>query len=200
MTITYEFGKNLYVNTTNRCSCACEFCLREHGDTVGNSGSLWLPREPEKEEILADIEKRDLKKYEEIVFCGYGEPAYRLKDILWVCEELKKKHTVKIRLDTNGHGTLLLGENAAALMRGKIDTVSVSLNAASKQKYAERCRPIFGEDAYDAMLEFAHEAVKTVPKVIMTVVDLLPEEEINQCRIIAESIGAEFRVRDYIEN
>ena len=51
MTITYVYGKNLYVNLTNRCPNACDFCLRTTGDHVGDSGSLWLEREPTKEEI-----------------------------------------------------------------------------------------------------------------------------------------------------
>ena len=56
MTITYVYGKNLYVNLTNRCPNACDFCLRTTGDHVGDSGSLWLEREPTKEEILTELE------------------------------------------------------------------------------------------------------------------------------------------------
>ena len=36
MTITYEYGKNLYVNLTNRCPNRCEFCLRTH-----SAGSIY---------------------------------------------------------------------------------------------------------------------------------------------------------------
>ena len=83
MTITYSYGKNLYVNTTNRCDMHCDFCLRQSGDGVGEADSLWLEREPTREEIWEDLQKRDLNAFSELVFCGYGEPTYRLHDILW---------------------------------------------------------------------------------------------------------------------
>lgn len=31
MTISYEYEGALYVNLTNRCDCACVFCLRHNG-------------------------------------------------------------------------------------------------------------------------------------------------------------------------
>ena len=83
MTITYEVGNGLYVNVTNRCTNACEFCVRQTAD--GTYGELWLEKEPTKQEILDDILARDLSAYNELVFCGYGEPTVRLHDILWVC-------------------------------------------------------------------------------------------------------------------
>ena len=82
-TITYEYEGNLYVNTTNRCDYACTFCLR-HNESGGGSiynDNLWLEREPTREEILASIESWDLSKFRQLVFCGFGEPAYRLEDI-----------------------------------------------------------------------------------------------------------------------
>jgi len=200
MTITYEFGDNLYVNTTNRCTCACEFCLRSYGDTVGSSDSLWLKQEPGREEILADIESRELSQYPELVFCGYGEPTYRLFDILWVCDKLKEKHSIPIRMDTNGHGSLIHGQNIAPLLKGRIDRLSVSLNAATPEAYVRRCHPAGGEAAYQAMLDFTKEAVQYVPFVQMTVVSNIPAEEIEDCRRIAEGLGAKFRVREFIED
>ena len=64
-TITYEYEGNLYVNVTNRCNYRCSFCLRHNEASQGSiySDNLWLEREPTKEEILADIEGRDLSKY-----------------------------------------------------------------------------------------------------------------------------------------
>ena len=31
-TITYKVGNGLYVNMTNRCTNACDFCIRNNGD------------------------------------------------------------------------------------------------------------------------------------------------------------------------
>ena len=51
------------------------------------------------------------------------------------------------------------------------------------------------------MKTFAKEVQKYVPKVMMTVVDTIPAEEIEACRRICEDeIGAIYRVREYIED
>ena len=197
MTITYVYGKNLYVNTTNRCDCSCAFCLRTTGDRVGDSGPLWLEREPTREEILADIQKRDLSQYQELVFCGYGEPTYRLEDILWVAEQVKGYSSIPIRMDTNGHSDLIHGRPTAHLFAGKFDILSISLNRAAAEDYQATCRSKYGIESYQAMLDFTREAVKYVPKVIMTVVDTMPQEEIEACGRICRSLGATYRVRTY---
>ena len=197
MTITYVYGKNLYVNTTNRCDCSCTFCLRTTGDRVGDSGPLWLEREPTREEILADIQKRDLSQYQELVFCGYGEPTYRLEDILWVAEQVKGYSSIPIRMDTNGHSDLIHGRPTAHLFAGKFDILSISLNRATAEDYQATCRSKYGIESYQAMLVFTREAVKYVPKVIMTVVDTMPQEEIEACGRICRSLGVTYWVRTY---
>lgn len=196
MTITYSYGANLYVNTTNRCDMHCDFCLRQLGDGVGEADSLWLEREPTKEEIWADIQGRDLSQFRELVFCGYGEPTYRLHDILWVCDQVRRCSDIAIRMDTNGHGSLIWGENVAPLFRGRFDTVSISLNARDKETYDRRCAPKY-ENGYEAMLAFARDIRQYVPRVILSVVDCIPPEEIEDCRRICADIGAEYRVRVY---
>ena len=81
-TITYEYGGGLYVNLTNRCDCACVFCLRHNGHKGSiYADDLWLDHEPTREEALADLLSRDLAGYPEIVFCGFGEPTFRLLSI-----------------------------------------------------------------------------------------------------------------------
>lgn len=194
MTITYGYGKNLYVNTTNRCTCACEFCIRTTGDGVGTASSLWLDREPTREEILADIQKQDLSRYDELVFCGYGEPTYRLHDILWVCDQVRAASSIPIRMDTNGHGSLIWGEDVAPLFEGRFDTVSISLNAKDADTYNRRCQPDY-ENSYEAMLQFAREIQKYVPHVILSVVDCISPEEIEACRKVCAQTGATYRVR-----
>ena len=194
MTITYSYGKNLYVNTTNRCDMHCDFCLRQSGDGVGEADSLWLEREPTREEIWEDLQKRDLNAFSELVFCGYGEPTYRLRDILWVCDRVREISSIPIRMDTNGHGNLIWGEDVAPLFRGRFDTVSISLNAQDRETYNRRCEPDY-ENGYEAMLSFAKEIQTYVPHVVLSVVDCIPAEEIEACRKVCEDIGAEYRVR-----
>ena len=204
MTITYEYGGGLYVNLTNRCDCACVFCLRHNG----NKGSiyaddLWLDREPTREEALADLMGRDLKKYQEIVFCGFGEPAYRMEDILWLADEMHARvpDLPTLRINTNGHANLILGRDITPELKGRIDALSISLNGSTKEKYLEVTRPGDGEKAWDAMLEFTRLAARYVPNVMMTIVDNgLTQDEIASCRALAESLGAKLRVRAYVSD
>lgn len=196
MTITYSYGKNLYVNTTNRCDMHCDFCLRNLGEGVGEADSLWLEREPTREEIWEDIQKRDLSQYQELVFCGYGEPTYRLHDILWVCDQVRSVSSIAIRIDTNGHANLICGEDVTPLFEGRFDTVSISLNAKDKETYDCRCVPDY-ENGYEVMLQFARDVQKYVPHVILSVVDCIPAEEIEACRAVCAEIGADYRVRVY---
>ena len=78
MTITYQVKQSVYVNLTNRCPCACRFCLRNNGASVFGSDPLWLEREPTLEEVEASLDKWDYNRYREVVFCGYGEPTERV--------------------------------------------------------------------------------------------------------------------------
>ena len=86
MTILYPAKDGLYVNLTNRCPCSCTFCLRNNGDGVYGSGSLWLEHEPSFEEILEELKKQNLAQYNELVFCGYGEPTERLDVLLQIAD------------------------------------------------------------------------------------------------------------------
>ena len=198
MTVTYPVYNRIYVNMTNRCPCACTFCLRKQSDHVYGSDSLWLEREPTVEEVCESIDKWDLSKYSEIVFCGYGEPTMRLYDLLKVAAYIKSKSNIPLRINTNGLADLIAGEKVAHMLEGLIDTVSVSLNATNKEDYFKLVRPKFGIDSYDAMLNFTKECTKYVPNVIMTVVDeVTSKEEQEKSREICESIGAKLRVRPY---
>ena len=201
MTITYEGRNSVYVNITNRCPCNCVFCLRHNKDHVFNASSLWLEREPTVEEICDSIDSWDLTKYDEIVFCGYGEPTERLDDLLKVASYVKAKNNVKIRINTNGLADLICGEKTAHKLKGLIDSVSISLNATNEDDYFKSVRPRFGVRSYGAMLDFARDCVKYVPEVVMTVVDVVTtKEEQALSRKICESIGATLRVRPYEEN
>ena len=198
-TITYEYGGNLYVNTTNRCDFACEFCLRRNAPGSIYTDNLWLEREPTREEILASIESHDLTKYAQLVFCGFGEPSYRLEDICWVIDRMKEKgEKIFTRMDTNGTASLIHGRDVAPDFAGRFDMVSISLNTDTAEKYNALCHPIY-PDAYEAMKTFAREVRQYVPQVMMTVVDTIPRAEIEACRrICEEEIGATYRVRTYI--
>lgn len=198
MTITYPVHNGIYVNVTNRCPCACTFCLRQNGESVYGSDSLWLEREPTVKEVCDSIDTWDLNKYNEVVFCGYGEPTERLFDLLEVAKYIKSKSDIKIRINTNGLADLIWNEPTAPKLQGLIDTVSISLNATNKEAYLKIVSPKFGIESYEAMLKFTKECTKYVPSVVMTVVDIVvSKEEQEICRKICESVGATLRIRPY---
>ena len=200
MTITYELGNSLYVNVTNRCSNACEFCVRTKHDGVNGKDNLWLDREPTVEEIKEDFGKRDIDKYDAVVFCGYGEPMMRADDVIEIAKWLKENNpSVRIRINTNGQANLIHKRDITPELGGVVDTVSISLNAENAQKYQQVCVSEFGEAAYEGLIEFARLAKEYVPEVIFSVVDVMSKEDIDACRRIAEDCGVIFRVREYIE-
>lgn len=206
MTITYEYEGALYVNLTNRCNCNCEFCLR-HGRAEGSiytEDSLWLEREPTRQEALDSFLSRDIPAYLEIVFCGYGEPTYRLDDILWLVDRLKERFGAQlppIRINTNGHANLINGRDVCPELKGRIDTLSISLNSVNAADYVALCHPTQGEAAYSAMLDFTREATAYVPHVVMTIVDKdKTKEEIDTCYRIAKELGVTLRVRSFIDS
>ena len=200
MTITYEGRNSIYVNLTNRCPCACVFCLRQNKDHVFNADSLWLDREPTVEEICDSIDAWDWAKYDEIVFCGYGEPTERLDTLLAVSGHIRERHPgLAVRVNTNGLSDLIAGEPTAAKFAGLVDAISISLNAPDAEEYCELCRPRFGLESYGAMLKFAAEVSKFVEKTILSIVATpdTTEEKIAACRKIADGLGVQLRVRRY---
>ena len=200
MTLTYKVKNGVYINMTNRCPCACTFCLRHNAPGVYGSDPLWLDREPTVDEVIESLNGWDLCTLDEIVFCGYGEPTERLYDILEVAKYIRSVSSVKIRINTNGLSDLIHGKSTAPDLKGLIDTVSVSLNATNAEDYLRVCRPRFGIESYDAMLAFTKECTKYVPSVVMTVVDVVTsKEEQAKCKAICDSVGATLRIRPYEE-
>ena len=199
MTATYRVGDGLYVNLTNKCPCACTFCIRQNGVGVYGSDSLWLEREPTADEVCASIEQ-NLGNCRELVFCGYGEPTERLDVLLEVAGRFRKSHPgIPIRVNTNGLADLIAGAPTARRFAGLVDAVSVSLNAPTAEEYVALCRPKFGAAAYPALLKFAEEVKGFVKDVTLTVVgtDALTSEKEAACRRVAAERGIPLRVRRF---
>ena len=79
-----------------------------------------------------------------------------------------------------------------------IDTVSISLNTPNAEEYHRLVRSRFGEQSFDAMIDFARECVKEGIQVVLTTVDTtITHEEEAQCRKICEERGLTLRVRPY---
>ena len=200
MTILYEVHNNLYVNLTNKCPCACTFCLRQTRDHMENSGVLWLEREPSVQEIIDDFANFDIDKYDEIVFCGFGEPTERIEAVAEVAAFVKEKYNKPTRINTNGLGNLVNRKDITPLLKDVIDTVSISLNTPNKERYYELTRSRFGIESFDAMLAFAKSAAQYVPNVILsTVATTISEDEEKECQRICDELGVTYRIRPYEE-
>jgi len=198
MTISYEIGNKLYMNLTNQCPCSCTFCIRNHGDGAYGSDPLWLEHEPSMDEIKEDLSARILSDYEEIIFCGFGEPTSRLDVLIETARFMKSdKKCPPLRLNTNGLSDLISGRSTADKLCEVFETISVSLNAGTKDEYMKVTRPRF-EDAFEAMQKFTADCVKNGgADVVMSVVDVIPPEEIEAARTLSEKLGAVLRVRKY---
>ncbi|GAB6157429.1 hypothetical protein JCM39194_06290 [Desulfotomaculum varum] len=188
--VSYCIGNSLYLNITNRCFNKCVFCIRQTKTGVGYN--LWLSKEPSVQEVLAAV--ANPQDYQEIVFCGYGEPLCRLELVRGVAAELKKRGARMIRVNTNGQANLLYGRNIVPELAGLVDVISISLNAQDAATYVKLCQPAQGEQAYYSMLDFAQKCVGVIPRVILSVVEW-PGVDIEACRSLAGKLGAEFRLR-----
>ncbi|PLX82587.1 MAG: radical SAM protein [Desulfuromonas sp.] len=192
--IAYPIRNALYLNITNRCTNACTFCAKFKDYTV-KGHHLRLEKEPTVQEIKRAIgEPGD---WEEIVFCGYGEPLLRLELVKELAAWLKERG-VRVRVNTDGQANLVHGRNILPELAGLVDAVSVSLNAPDGETYQRWCRSRFGVPAYEAVKEFLRLAGKHIPSVTATAVTL-PGLDIEACRSVAKELGVEFREREYNE-
>ncbi len=201
MTLSYEVGKGLYLNITNKCPCNCTFCIRNNGDGAYGSDPLWLEHQPTAAEVIENLKQRELDKYDEIVFCGYGEPTCELEILKEVAKYIRSVTKKPIRINTNGLSDLINKRNTAPEFEGVADTISISLNASDADAYDKVTRPSFkGVNCFEEMLGFASRVKEYVPNVVFTVVDIIGEEEIKKSQAIADSVGIKLRVREYIED
>jgi TatD DNase family protein len=188
----YALKNSLYINLTIRCNADCVFCDRK-GEAVIKGHNLRIEREPSAREVIDAI--GDPGRYEEIVFCGYGEPTIRLDALKEVAAWVKSRGG-KTRLNTDGHGSVINRRNIVPELVGLIDAVSISLNSTDPVQYGELMR-IDGKKFFPAMVEFAREAVRLLPRVVLTIVDLNDVDTEKAHRFVEEEIGATLFTRPF---
>ncbi|MBN1358021.1 radical SAM protein [Candidatus Bathyarchaeota archaeon] len=198
--IVYWLDNSLYLNITNRCSNRCWFCIRNFKTGVGGF-NLKLEREPTIDEVKAELEEAlGLRRWSEVVFCGFGESTARLDVLLEVARWIRERcdGSIPIRVDTNGHGYVLnKGRNVAEeLHDAGVRSVSVSLNGHDEESYAENCRPEFS-GGFAAVLDFVKKAKKAGLDVEVSAVRM-PEVNMEKVKAVAESLCVPLRIRDYI--
>lgn len=197
-TYVYVLDGNLYINLTNKCSNGCSFCVRnERASYYGNY--LWLRHgDPTAEKVIAAIGGLgDIKRFKEAVFCGFGEPTYKMAELAAVADWVHAQG-LPTRLNTNGQGNLINKRDIVPELKGRIDLVNVSLNASSAEKYQPICRSMFGENGFAAMIEFTRLCKRNGVNCRFSVVDCIGEEEVAACKRLAEGVGVPLYVRKYI--
>lgn len=197
--IVYSYKEKVYLNITNQCPCRCTFCIRTKKDAVGNAESLWHEKDPSVEEIKEAIDHYDLSQTNEVIFCGYGEPVVRLDVLIEISKYVKETYHLPVRANTNGLGNLIHGRRIEKELCDAVDSISVSLNMPDAKSYQEVVRSKYGEQSFDAMLEFAVECRKYLEHVQFSVVDVIGEENVEKSKVLAEKLGVPLRVRKYSE-
>jgi TatD family-associated radical SAM protein len=197
-TYAYALDGNLYINLTNKCSNGCDFCVRnERSSYFGHE--LWIRSgDPTPEKVIEQIERLGgVQKYKEVVFCGFGEPTYRMEEMCAVADYVHAKGG-KTRLNTNGQGCLINKRDILPELKDKIDLINVSMNAPDAESYQKICRSMFKENGFSAMVEFAKGAKRLGIACRFSVVDCIGEEGIAACKKVAEGVNVPLYVRNYI--
>ncbi len=193
----YILDGKAYVNLTNKCDNACEFCIRNSGDGVADT-PLWLDAEPTADDVEKAFDGlRSRLTSDEVVFCGFGEPTAALDTLIESARRFKAKG-YRTRLNTNGLGSIAAGRNIAPELAGVIDVASVSLNNCNAEKYAAVTRSAYGLKAFDAVVGFAVACKAAGIETVFTVVDTIGADDIAACAALCESLGIPLRVRGYV--
>ena len=190
--IAYLLHGNCYLNVTSRCTLRCGFCPKFNQTWVVGGANLRLQQEPSVDEVLAAV--GDPRGYDEIVFCGLGEPSLRLYEVIEIASTLQQRGARRVRLNPDGLANLVYRRDVTPDLEGPVDALSISLNAQNETVYNRHCRPSLA-GSYAAMLEFTDRARDFVPDVTMTAIDGLEGVDIAACERIALDLGVKFRVR-----
>ena len=194
-TISYVYGDNLYLNITNRCMMACPYCIKHKWANDFRGNDLKLDKEPSVEEVLNAI--GDPKKYNEVIFCGYGDALVKPQEVVMISKWIKENGG-KVRINTAGLANKYHGKNILPALESLVDVISVSLNGGDASEHNKLNKPMFKEASFAEIINFAKEAKKYIPQVVITAVEL-PGLDVSRIQKIAEETGVSFRVRPYLD-
>ncbi len=209
-TLVYLLDEKIYINLTNNCTNRCVFCLRQDKDDVCGQ-QMWLDSENfDANAVIEQLEQTIKKQLDagkpqslnEIIFCGYGEPLLKLELLKEVAQYIRTNYPqTKIRVNSNGHANAVYKRNVAPELKPLIDDISVSLNASNAQEYNELSQPNI-ENAYDAVKDFIKSCADAGISTTASVVENYKGKhlDLEECEKIAMSLGAKFRVREWITN
>ncbi len=192
-TLAYAIGHRLYLNVTSRCNADCLFCHRR-SEPVVRGHDLTIAHEPSAEALVRAA--GEVSAVQEVVFCGFGEPTLRLETVKETARALRPRAR-RLRLNTNGLGSLHHGRDVAVELAPLLDAASISLNTADPGQYKRLCRPEGGDAAFPAACDFVRACVREGLETTCTAIDL-PEVDAEAVRALAMSLGASFRLRAFV--
>jgi molybdenum cofactor biosynthesis enzyme MoaA len=168
----------LSLHVTGRCNLACSWCKRQ---TTGT------PRKPDMTAAFARHVLKELPSVRSVCIAGFGEPLLcpELAGIIRQCK-IAGKH---VGLITNG--TLLTqNQRIEELVDLGVDQVSVSLNAANRERYAETT----GSDSFEDALAGIRAVVAAMPgRVALSMVCHKGNfREMDAFLTLASDVGAAF--------
>lgn len=196
-TLAYRYQDALYLNVTSRCPTACEFCIKFSWNYQYRGNNLLLKKEPSVEEILSAVDRPS--QFSEIVFCGYGESTYRLKEIEEIAYQLKARGAKQIRLNTIGLGNLIHQRNIVPDLAKFLEVVSISLNTIDPIHWTKIHRPLpeFKEKGFESVVEFIQKCAQQIPQTFVTAVEN-PEVDFKAFELFVKRLGAEARFRPHL--
>jgi TatD DNase family protein len=194
-TVSYVFGNNLYLNITNKCMMACPYCIKYKWGNKFNGNDLKLEKEPSCKEVIKSIVNP--KKYNEIIFCGYGDSLVRLEEVKEIASWIKE-HGGIVRINTAGLANKYHSRNILPELKGLVDVISVSLNGSSPKEYNKINSPMYKEESFVEVINFVKEAKNYIPEVVITTIEF-HDFDVSKVEKIAREVGVRFRVRAYLD-
>lgn len=195
------YGK-IYINLTNLCTNDCVFCIRSIKDDVVGANLFLSDEKLDMQEIFKQLDDIKPNEYQEIVFCGYGEPMLKLDALKEIAQYIRKNYPhLKIRINTNGQANLIYKRNVVPELFGLIDSVSVSFNGENEKVYNELSQPKI-PNAYEGMKDFIKECVNNNIETTATIVTGYKhyKVDLDSCKQQIEALGASFRERPWLDN
>jgi TatD DNase family protein len=204
----YRYKAGIYVNLTNRCPTACVFCIKNTWKMAYRGENLDLGgAEPDAKTVLSLIKAEwELRPFEELVFCGYGEPTMRLDALLTIAEAVKSGALtpippgLRVRLNTNGLGGIVNGMDIVPRLKGLVDAVHISLNTPEPAQWLAmmRPRPEYAPEAFNGVLNFVRSAARTIPETMVTAIEDTGVD-LEKFSALAGELGAKSRIRARLE-
>lgn len=157
--MAYRFRDGVYLNLTNRCPTRCRFCVKRPWRFNFRGANLALGRgEPSEDEAWASfLEEAGRGPFREMIFCGFGEPTYRLEAVLELSRKARERFPkARLRLNTVGLGNLINGRAITGELASRLDAVRVSLNTADPVQWRRLHDPLprFSRQGFGSVLSF----------------------------------------------